>query len=276
MAKHDPVSALAEEDATGIIADIFEDIRQTMHLPLLTSIWRILAAEEAALVAVWQAAKPIFESGLPEQSYIKLAQSPLPVPSPLVTGQLAAAGIKPGDLTTIRHILNVYNRSNSLNFLVLSALFAEPAQMAVDAPTTTPMTLNMGLPPLLSETDLPPALWQFLHELNKFGASPDEPGLATVWRHLSHWPGFLAVTHAALAPLQNQGTIADCIQLMLTFAKTEAPRLAHAKNVTPHIPAAARQTIARYVTHPGLVVRMVTIGLGLSSWLAQLSDPADS
>ena len=42
MAEHgdDPVSAIAEEDAVGEVAEIFADIRATMDIPLLTSIWR--------------------------------------------------------------------------------------------------------------------------------------------------------------------------------------------------------------------------------------------
>ena len=38
--RHDPVSAIAEAEATGETAVIFADIRQTMQLPLITSIWR--------------------------------------------------------------------------------------------------------------------------------------------------------------------------------------------------------------------------------------------
>ncbi|MEM8484826.1 MAG: hypothetical protein AAF564_04720 [Bacteroidota bacterium] len=282
MAKHDPVSALAEEDATGNIAEIFEDIRQTMRLPLLTSIWRILAADEAALEAVWQATKPIFESGLPEEILLDLKAGPLPIPPALVPSQLEAAGLTQRDRTSIQQILNVYNRSNSLNFLTLSALIAQPIGPALPATSppafssanTNPVNTNVALPRLPTEADLPPKLWQFLYELNKFGAAPDEPGLATVWRHLAHWPGFLAVTHAAFAPLQNQGTIADCIHSMLTFAAANAGRMSHTKNTKIQIPAAAQQTISRYITHPGLVVRMVAIGLGLSSWLDRIHNPA--
>ena len=34
----DPVSAIAEADATGEVAEIFADIRATMDIPMLTSI----------------------------------------------------------------------------------------------------------------------------------------------------------------------------------------------------------------------------------------------
>ena len=41
---YDPVSAIDENEAVGLTADIFLDIRQTMKIPLVTSIWRGLAA----------------------------------------------------------------------------------------------------------------------------------------------------------------------------------------------------------------------------------------
>ena len=43
------MTAIAETDATGEIADIFADIRETMELPLITSIWRILVDIEDGL-----------------------------------------------------------------------------------------------------------------------------------------------------------------------------------------------------------------------------------
>ena len=43
----DPVSAITEEEAAGQIAEIFADIRDTMGIPLLTSIWRTLVSVDA-------------------------------------------------------------------------------------------------------------------------------------------------------------------------------------------------------------------------------------
>ena len=44
-----PVTAMAESDATGEVAEIFADIRETMEIPLITSIWRILVDIEGGL-----------------------------------------------------------------------------------------------------------------------------------------------------------------------------------------------------------------------------------
>ena len=50
---HDTVTALAESEATGEIAKIFSDIRSTMKIPMLTSIWRILADSFEDLDSAW-------------------------------------------------------------------------------------------------------------------------------------------------------------------------------------------------------------------------------
>ena len=55
--KHDPLSAISEADATGETAKIFADIRATMKLPMLTSIWRTLAGVPDGLQATWKAIK---------------------------------------------------------------------------------------------------------------------------------------------------------------------------------------------------------------------------
>ncbi len=274
MAKHDPVAALREADATGLTAEIFEDIRQTMQLPLLTSIWRILAADESTLESVWNATKPIFVSGLPMRWLAAMDKAvALPLPSPIVAGQLEAAGLMPGDVNSALQVLNVYNRSNSLNFLGLSALvFDVPIEEKNVKPALVPLT-PPPLPPLLEASDMPASRWQFLQALNQFGASPDEPGLATVWRHLAHWPGLLAVIHSACAPLQSQGNVSHVIQEMLTFVQTKAERSVPSRQNRTDIPDQAWQTITRYVTHPGLVIRMVAMGRILSTWLAEAPEP---
>jgi hypothetical protein len=45
---------------------LFAEIRQTMHIPLVTSIWRGRAGMDDSLRLAWAAAKPIDKSGEPE------------------------------------------------------------------------------------------------------------------------------------------------------------------------------------------------------------------
>ena len=90
MAEHGdgPVSAIAEEDAVGEVAEIFADIRDTMDIPLLTSIWRTLVSVDGGLKSAWNAAKPLYQSGYPQAALASIVGSDrLPILERLVPGQ---------------------------------------------------------------------------------------------------------------------------------------------------------------------------------------------
>ena len=61
--RRDPVTAISEAEATGETAQIFADIRETMQLPLITSIWRTLADVDGGLRAAWDGKKPLYLTG---------------------------------------------------------------------------------------------------------------------------------------------------------------------------------------------------------------------
>jgi len=270
---HDPVSAISESEATGETAAIFTEIRRCMQIPLLTSIWRTLAGTEGGLNAAWAAAKPLVESGRPAAALEQLRDpSKLPVPEPLAEGQLACAEVEERQLSMIRSLIDAYNRSNGINLITLTALVIDPSGKAVaehspqHPPPADPPPWP-ELPPLPEKNELSPPMWAFLQRINRFGSVPDQPGLATLWRHLAHWPGFLAVVHAALAPLERDGTIRRSIEQLLEVSGQEAQHIAALRPTTLSIPEPARGIIAGYVLNPGLVVRMVSIGYGLAHWL---------
>ena len=65
---YDPVTAIEEAKAVGETAVLFAEIRQTMRIPQVTSIWRGLAGMDDSLRLAPAAAKPIYESGEPERA----------------------------------------------------------------------------------------------------------------------------------------------------------------------------------------------------------------
>jgi hypothetical protein len=266
--RHDPVAAISEAEATGETAAIFSDIRQTMQIPFITSIWRTLVDVEGGLSAAWALAKPLYESGQPAAALLRLReQAVLPLPEPLAPGQLSCAGVSAEDLAVIRALIAAYNRSNGLNLMALTGLVAPPAGAPPDASVPPDPPPWPQLPPLPAPVDIPADVWTFLYHINRFGAVPGEEGLATIWRHLAHWPGLLAVIYTGLAPLQQDGTIQRSTQHVLEIAQTEGARLAHLRPEVVRLPEAARRMIGNYVRNPGLVARMVAIGHGLGRWL---------
>ncbi|MDP6952379.1 MAG: hypothetical protein QGF53_06420 [Alphaproteobacteria bacterium] len=267
----DPVSAIAESEATGEVAAIFADIRATMDIPMLTSIWRTLVAVEGGLPAAWQATKPLYLTGQPAAALARVINAAdLPTPAPLVPGQLAAAGVPPEELAAVRAIVAAYNRSNGMNMIALTALLVERDAPVSTGPVPSPPPWP-ELRPLLAANEIDPDCWDLLCEINTFGGG--EGGLATLWRHLAHWPGLLALIHAAFSPLQQSGALAEAMQQVHDLGRTEAAQLAHLCPDPLELPDGARRMISDYVAAPTVVARMVTLGHILGRWLEPTPRP---
>ena len=269
----DPVSAIAETEATGDIADIFADIRSTMEIPLLTSIWRSLVSVDGGLAATWAAVKPLYLTGQPQAALGRImSRATLPVLEPLVPGQLSCAGVLPEELSVVRGIIDAYNRSNGMNMVALTALVATPGSTPSSNESPSSPSVWPTLPPLLAKAEIDPETWTMLNEINCFGSVGGGGGLATLWRHLAHWPGFLAVIHASLASQHRSGNLANAIGDVHGFAQEEGASLANLRSNPVTLPTSARQMVENYVAIPGAVTRMVTIGYTLACWLKTVSN----
>ena len=109
-------------------------------------------------------------------------------------------------------------------------------------------------------------------EVNRFGAVQGGGGLATLWRHLAHWPGLLAVVHGHLAYSHRTGDLVHAVGVVHKLALKAGARLAHLRQEPLVIPQPARQMVQDYVALPGAVPRMVTMGHALSNWLAPVPE----
>ena len=267
--RRDPVTAISETEATGETAQIFADIRETMQLPLITSIWRVIADIEGGLRAAWDAAKPLYITGQPEAALQKiLDQSSLPIPEPIVSGQLACANVTREDLPKIRSIVDAYNRSNGMNLLALTALVCAPSGTPPNEPLPQPLGAWPTLPTLMEKPEIDEATWKLIEHVNSLGlAVPHSGPIATLWRHLAQWPGLLAVIHAAFTPLHRDGTIQRSIQAVHSFSQAEGGRIACLRPEHVEMPDPAREIITAYVANPEYVTNMVTRGHMLAKWL---------
>ena len=271
---YDPVTAIDESAAVGETALVFAEIRRTMGIPLVTSIWRGLAGMDDSLRLVWDAAKPIYESGEPERALARsIAAADLPSPEPLAPTALACIGMTEGDVRTARAVIAAYNRSNGLNLMALAALIA-PTTMESGAVLTAASEASPAqwppLPPLLPREAIAADTWDIIRHVNAFGASDIDAGIATLWRHLAHWPALLALIHCAFAPLQSRGLIDQANARLVALSDAEGVRMAHLRPTTlPTLSPKALAAITGYVRSPTQVARMVAIGHALTSWLAR-------
>lgn len=265
---YDPVTAVDERAATGVTAEIFADIREVMGIPLVTSIWRGLAGMGNSLEVAWRATRPIYLHGQPDVVLASVVlATELPIPEALAPTQLQCVGINGEQLSQIRNIISAYNRSNGMNLIALSALIAPPgaepaAASAMVSPNWAPLYALSAREELSDDT------WDLIRHVNAFGAPGLDANVATLWRHLGHWPALLSLIYAGLAPLHARGDIDAATARMVAHAHSQAAPLAPWRGAHEELSEQALETITGYVTTQTQVVRMVTLGHAMARWLA--------
>lgn len=271
MDRHDPLTALAEDSAEGRVAELFHEIRSTMQIPFLTSIWRILAADVRELEQVWSSVRPLYSNGQVDASweYFQHCFNPHVDIDYLATeGGSLAIDAKSAHVALA--LLRAYNRSNGMNFIALTALLEPPAAERVLHPFQAPVAPWPKLPPLQAMAELTPAVQQSILDLNQLGQSGDEVVVATLWRHLaSGWPELLRPLRAALAPLDDAARLSSAISDSLISVAAEGSRLAASLPAAPRFAQATQELIRDYVKDPRLVARMVVIGIIAERLLAR-------
>jgi hypothetical protein len=267
---HDTVRALAESDATGEIAGIFADIRHTMQIPILTSIWRILADSEKDLDSTWKAVKPLYPTGQPEAALARMrSEATFPELSPVSLSEIEEVGVSSEELRTIRMILAAYNRSNSLNLLTQTALVPDHPGEYVEYPVVETNLESCSLPRLLPREEISDSVWEVVLQVNAYGTRDKNPGLATIFRHLAYWPSLLSLMQSRLANAQEQGTISIGANSVAEIAVEEGRRMVQLRDevALSKMSFYARETVTNYVKGPFKCARIVNIGTALSRWL---------
>jgi hypothetical protein len=156
--------------------------------------------------------------------------------------------------------------------MALAALIAPSSTDPATAPAVGPVITPPHWPklaPLLPREAIKADTWDMIRHVNAFGASGVDAGVATLWRHLAHWPALLALVHGAFAPLQSRGLIGQANARLVALGAAEGARMAHLRLPSSGLSRQALDTITGYVRRPTQVARMVTIGHSLAEWLGR-------
>jgi len=249
MRSGDPVPAITENEATGEVAELYADIRKTLGIPLVNLIWRNLATMPGALDWAWSSVKPLYASGQIQNEAIGLMEGQqLPAMPRLPTASLRAVGVDAEAESVIRGILDSYDRSNPLNLIALSTLLAilrnetadetaRPAQREPQHPIDPKLPALVNLYEALDETA------ELVRAVNRLGARGRDHILVSMPRHLAHWPGFLALYWALIAPLDENGDLHRCTDSVFANGKACGARLAGVVNNAGQPPEASRAQI---------------------------------
>jgi hypothetical protein len=265
----DPVPAITEQAATGTIAEIFADIRDTLDVEVVNLIWRHLATMPGALEWVWGSLKPLYQGlAIALAEHIRHGLELPEVPA-ISHDTLLSAGIDGPARASIRAVLDSYHYTNALALVCFSAFLAR-FEGAGPLPEATPplvgdngssaRTDRVALPRLVPITEMPPALANLIHELNGFGEDSDPDLVASMYRHLAHWPAYLAVVRTLLVPLQRSGELRSLVAATRELGDEFGAQMANEISTTapPHLPIERTLgAVRRFVRHP--IARMTGI-----------------
>lgn len=268
-----PLAELREADAPPAIAAIYAALREASGVPLVNLIHRHLATLDGVLPWAWAAIRPPLQDGTLAGARERLAGAvPLPPLAPVPADTWAAVGLAAADRPAIAALVEVYNRGNLTNLILLTALRRAledvPAEPILPPPAIPSPGMLPAPPPLPRLAELPPETAALVQGLAaRHGTTGVVPSL---YLHLGHWPALLAALPGWAGALIDPAEVAAARRATVRLAEREADALRPALAIAGPVPnghgpavLAALGTFTREVI-PG----MVPVGLGLRRLLA--------
>lgn len=268
MVSGDPVPSIPEAEATGEIAALYADIRDSLGVPLVNLIWRNLATIPGALDWAWTTLKPLYTNGsIPAEARALRIGLSLPDVAPLTPAALSDAGLSGDDLTTIETILDSYERSNPLNLVAIGALLVLLQGKSVGVSANPPAEhvpeppVSGKLPSLLSLDEIAPETAELARAVNALGARGRTHIMVSMPRHLAHWPAYLGLYRSILTPLDEDGRLAASIDGVIADGRSRGAVLASGLGAVSNLQDESRaETIATLEDfYENAIARMIPV-----------------
>ena len=264
---YDPVTALSEVDAEGEIAVIFSDIKSTMQIPILTSIWRGLASIENGVSSTWRNIKPMYQTQAPFDTLANVLSKIDFIPKSTSRISLRKIGLELEEFRRLRDIIKAYNRSNGLNFLTMNALINSEPQLKYIQAEKNVVPKIARLVKLLDKEEIADADWALVIQANSLGTSSgSKTHVATLWRHLAYWPEFLKFVHQEFYRMNQNRVFHKLSEKVVKLAHCESRFIEKKQCNFDNLPIEAQRVVAGYATSPVQVARMVVVGNMLEKW----------
>lgn len=262
MAK-DTLPAVSEAEATGEIADLFADIRETLNVSAINYVWRHIATIDGGLRWAWEASKPLFISGLIEKECKHLmAELSFPKLAVVPENALSQIDVEQDDKVKIAAILDTYNRGNMMNMMSLSALLVEPKSVPAGERDSAKLpSTDVPLPPFPEVADLTENASEQVMVLNGFGAKAGPNRVvASIYKHVALWPGYLTLTWAQFIELHKDGSLLAMIEETKQKSHLHASYIAH--ELGPRPEGQVANNVKKAVTEftDTAIARMIPIG----------------
>lgn len=238
---------LAERDASGAIAVIYDEIRRFCAIPYVSSMQRHLATRPGWLEWVWAALRPAFVSGRAQTAAWRAADTfSVPRLAPLSRDALRVWDVDAAGEAAIRDVCDSFIRASPTNLMLSGVLrrllagerpaHAPAVRAAADGAAWTPPRSIAALPALVDIDALPRAERGVLLSLStRVDGQPFVPGL---YRMLANWPAFTAHLATVLAPHFDDAATVDACARLLAAVDAEVPAVFAALPPLPGTPAA--------------------------------------
>jgi hypothetical protein len=260
---------IAERDATGRVAELYEVIRRAVGLPLVNLVYRVLAASDTLELAWAQLGPNLRDPGIPDMTRALVGEITVSVP-PVPRAALATVGASETQLAMGGSTVAAYMHANPRNILVVTALLDSAPGMGQPPPTSSEAAPAPAwdILPMASLDGLDASARMLIDEMSAPLVTPGEEALVpSVLRHFANSPTLLAVLWTALAPAVTSGAVARDAETVTTTARDLARRLPYP--VEPIADAATRETLQRFQF---TLSRMIVVG----RLLEQALTPAES
>lgn len=215
---------IAEADAAGEVAALYETIRAETGSRLVNYVWRHLATIEGAGPWLWEVVR-LNDAGWLARAIDERANAAAQRLAPEGAPSLAPA--------TVAHRIveryNVNNAGNLARVLVLLEAMRRPAGEIVDMPASqsAPVSSDAGvaLPALPRFSDLSAEDLDHVEALAGAGPAADSGIVPSLWRHLAVEPGLLASLRGPLARILASPGFAAAFADLRRFGLSEAARM---------------------------------------------------
>lgn len=234
---------IAESAAQGPVGAIYDDIKACLASPMVNQIYRRMAALPGCLEWGWGTVRPFVLSGALEAQGRALMDGLRDGQAAIITtDDLRSAGVDEEAATAIGSVCEAYNRSNPMN-LIAAKLLKRALDAGAPAGGFTPARARSdanpppALPPLVDIDDADAELQDLFSRLARQASGGSEAiaptPTPTLFRHLGHWPGFLALAAESVSPLAESGALRFAAKGMEDGADRIAARLL-ASGTVPH------------------------------------------
>jgi hypothetical protein len=124
------------------------------------------------------------------------------------------------------------------------------------------------LPKLMHREQINDDTWDLICDVNSLCAPNGKKShVATLWRHLAHWPSFLKIINKKLKSLNKTDTLQSLLLKTKTELNQNGLQLKSKKFFNHNLSPKAYSTIKDYVYRETQVVRMVIIGQTVQNWI---------